>query len=70
MVNVAWKYLNDVEGKITAVYHSSSELTWAIGFFNVTSVPKACGSHKITCIGKHQFGKAEQSAVLRVGGEQ
>ena len=65
-VEVSWKYPNEIKGANTSIYHDSTGLTSTAGFLNITFVPKVCNRYKITCIGKHQFGKEQQSTMLDV----
>ena len=67
-VNVTWIYADSIKGVTTSVHYGSSGLIWTVGSFNITSVPKVCGTYVITCVGENGFGRAEQSTELRVTG--
>ena len=63
-VNISWIHDSDIEGNYTSQYHDSGGLTWTVGMFNVTSV-KRSGYHNVSCVGKNEFGKVEQTKKLK-----
>ena len=67
-VNATWKHPREIKGIASSTHKDTAGLTSTVGYFNITSVPKACSTYNISCVGENQFGKQENSTVLRVTG--
>ena len=67
-VNVTWSYSDKIKGVDSSIHDGRSGLTWTAGFLKVTFVPNVCMTYEIRCLGKNEFGEAEQTILLNVKG--